>query len=109
MPETRSEMALPLKTGNKVIGAIDVQSKEPAAFDNDDVIILQTLADQLAIAIENARLFEATRRQIEELTILTYGRHRWRRSYQPGCINRARYAAHRRNSLPRSFRCTPGG
>ena len=52
------------------MGAIDVQSKEPAAFDNDDIIILQTLADQLAVAIENARLFEATRRQIEELTIL---------------------------------------
>jgi signal transduction histidine kinase len=63
-------MALPLKTGNKVIGAIDVQSKEPAAFDNEDITILQTLADQLAIAIENARLFEATRRQVEELTIL---------------------------------------
>jgi signal transduction histidine kinase len=70
LPETRSEMVLPLKTGNKVIGAIDVQSKEPAAFDNEDIIILQTLADQLAVAIENARLFEATRRQIEELTIL---------------------------------------
>jgi signal transduction histidine kinase len=70
LPETRSEMALPLKTGNKVIGAIDVQSKEPAAFDNEDIIILQTLADQLAVAIENARLFEATRRQVEEFTIL---------------------------------------
>lgn len=70
LPETRSEMALPLKTGNKVIGALDVQSKEPAAFDNDDIIILQTLTDQLAVAIENARLFEAARRQVEELTIL---------------------------------------
>ncbi len=70
LPETRSEMALPLKTGGLVIGALDVQSKQPAAFDEGDVNILQTMADQLAVAIANARLFEATRRQLEEMAAL---------------------------------------
>jgi len=70
LPETRSEMALPLRIGKKTIGVLDVQSKEAAAFDEDDVASLQTMADQLAVAIENARLFEATQRQLDELSIL---------------------------------------
>ncbi len=56
LPITRSEMALPLMVGNKVIGALDVQSVEPNAFEEADIVVLQTMADQLAIAIENARL-----------------------------------------------------
>jgi GAF domain-containing protein/HAMP domain-containing protein len=56
LPKTRSEMALPLMTGNRVIGALDVQSVEPNAFDQQDLIALQTMADQLAIAIQNANL-----------------------------------------------------
>lgn len=56
LPKTRSEMALPLLVGDTIIGALDVQSVEPNAFDQEDVITLQTMADQLAIAIENARL-----------------------------------------------------
>lgn len=56
LPKTRSEMALPLMTGNRVIGALDVQSVEPNAFDEDDLLALQTMADQLAIAIQNASL-----------------------------------------------------
>jgi GAF domain-containing protein/CheY-like chemotaxis protein/HAMP domain-containing protein len=58
LPLTRSEMALPLKVRDQVIGALDVQSTEPVAFDEDDVALLGTLADQIAIAIENARSFE---------------------------------------------------
>lgn len=58
LPLTRSEMALPLKIGDRIIGALDVQSVEPNAFDQDDIIVLQTMADQLAIAIDNARLLE---------------------------------------------------
>ena len=53
LPETRSEMALPLRVGERVIGALDVQSTQEAAFDEQDVAILQTMADQLAVAIEN--------------------------------------------------------
>ena len=56
LPETRSEMALPLIAGDELLGVIDVQSKREAAFSNEDIRVLQTLADQIAIAIENARL-----------------------------------------------------
>ncbi|MCK5318135.1 MAG: GAF domain-containing protein, partial [Anaerolineales bacterium] len=56
LPETRSEMALPLRAGDQIIGALDVQSKDPNAFDDEDILVLQTMADQLAVAIENARL-----------------------------------------------------
>ncbi|MGB2895884.1 MAG: GAF domain-containing protein, partial [Anaerolineales bacterium] len=56
LPETRSEMALPLWAGDQIIGALDVQSKDPDAFDDNDLLVLQTMADQLAVAIENARL-----------------------------------------------------
>ncbi|NOR90775.1 MAG: GAF domain-containing protein, partial [Anaerolineales bacterium] len=56
LPETRSEMALPLQASEQIIGALDVQSKDPDAFDDDDILVLQTMADQLAVAIENARL-----------------------------------------------------
>lgn len=67
LPETRSEMALPLKLGDRVIGALDVQSTEPAAYDEEDVALLGTLADQVAVAIANARAFEETRRALEEV------------------------------------------
>lgn len=56
LPNTRSELALPLWAGDQIIGALDVQSEEPQAFDEEDVLVLQTMADQLAVAIENARL-----------------------------------------------------
>jgi GAF domain-containing protein/HAMP domain-containing protein len=58
LPETRSEIALPLWSGEEIIGALDVQSKEAEAFDEEDTLVLQTMADQLAVAIVNARLIE---------------------------------------------------
>ncbi len=58
LPLTRSEMALPLTIGDEVIGALTVQSTQETAFDDDDVTALQTMADQLAIAINNARLLK---------------------------------------------------
>ncbi len=67
LPETRSEMALPLSVGGQIIGALDVQSKEPAAYDEQDVALLHILADQVAIAIENARLFRRTQQALEEV------------------------------------------
>ncbi len=57
LPDTRSEMALPLVSRDQVIGALTVQSTEREAFSTEDVTVLQTMADQLANAIENARLF----------------------------------------------------
>jgi GAF domain-containing protein len=71
-------MALPLSAGDKIIGALDVQSKEPNAFDDEDILVLQTMADQLAVAIENARLIgelteisEQNRRVIDVFTSIS--------------------------------------
>lgn len=61
LPDTRSEMGLPLKVRDRVIGVLDVQSEQVAAFSEDDVSALQTMADQLATAIVNARLFQEAR------------------------------------------------
>ena len=72
--ETRSEMGLPLRLGERVIGALDVQSQEEAAFDEGDVAVLQTMADQLAIAIENVRLLHDMQQTVRELEV-AYGRH----------------------------------
>lgn len=58
LPDTHSEMALPLKVGGQVVGALDVQSVEPNAFSREDINILSTLADQVSAALENARLHE---------------------------------------------------
>jgi GAF domain-containing protein/HAMP domain-containing protein len=67
LPETQAEMALPLRIGQRVIGALDVQSREPNAFSEDDVTSLQTMADQLAVAIENARLIQQLNQSVNEL------------------------------------------
>ena len=65
LPDTRSEMALPLRVGGYIIGALDVQSTESNAFTENDVANLSTLADQIAIAIENARLFSESREALK--------------------------------------------
>ncbi len=67
LPDTRSEGVLPLRSRNAVIGALDVQSVDDDAFQDDEVRMLQALADQLAVAMDNARLFQATERQLAEL------------------------------------------
>ncbi|HHS96492.1 MAG TPA: GAF domain-containing protein [Chloroflexi bacterium] len=74
LPLTRSEMALPLKVRDKVIGVLDVQSDQPAAFTEEDIAVLQAMADQIALGIENARLFQESQRTLEELQI-AYGEH----------------------------------
>jgi GAF domain-containing protein/HAMP domain-containing protein len=65
LPQTRSEMALPLVVGDQVLGALDVQSTQEAAFAQEDIEVLQVLTDQVAIAIENARLFAGTQEALE--------------------------------------------
>lgn len=71
LPETRSEIALPLRVGDEMIGALDVQSTVPNAFLQEDINILSTLADQVSIAIQNAQQFEETRKALSESEILT--------------------------------------
>jgi len=60
LPQTRSEMALPLIAGTDVLGVLDVQSLEANAFNAEDIPALQILADQLAIAVQNARMLRDT-------------------------------------------------
>lgn len=67
LPETRSEMALPLKLGDLIIGALDVQSIEPDAFTQEDVALFTTLADQISVAIENANAYEISQQNLEEM------------------------------------------
>ncbi len=79
LPNTRSEMALPLRVSGRIIGALDVQSTEPQAFSEDDVEILSILADQVGIAIQNASLFDEAKRAVAENQILLqqYAREQW--------------------------------
>ena len=67
LPYTRSEMALPLRSRGRVIGAMSVQSAEEVAFDEADIAVMQTMADQVAAAIDNAQLFAETQATIEEM------------------------------------------
>lgn len=66
LPETAEEAAFPLRIGDTVIGALDLQSKVTNAFEDEDLPIFQSLADHIAIAIDNARLFEETETQLRE-------------------------------------------
>jgi GAF domain-containing protein/HAMP domain-containing protein len=79
LPETRSELALPLRARGQIIGALDVQSELENAFTADKVAILQTLADQVALALENANLYQETQQRFEEMRHLysDYSRKAW--------------------------------
>jgi len=71
LPQTHSEMALPLLAQNEVIGVLDIQSTESQAFDQQDIEVFQTLANQLALAIQNARLIEETQINLSQLELLS--------------------------------------
>jgi len=81
LPDTRSEMAIPLKIGDTVVGALDVQSIEESAFGDEDISVLSLLADQVSLAIENARLFDQARKSLAESEALyrQYLRQAWQR------------------------------
>lgn len=70
LPETRSEIAIPLKLRDRVIGVFDVQSETPNAFTEEDLSTLSILADQIAIAIDNARLFTQSQTILSEVQTL---------------------------------------
>jgi GAF domain-containing protein/HAMP domain-containing protein len=76
LPMTRSEAALPLVVRNKVLGVLDIHSDKPQAFSPEDIDILQTLADQVAVAIENARLLDESQAAVMQLETLTADRSR---------------------------------
>jgi len=67
LPYTRSEISLPLIAGDQVLGALDVHSTQEAAFTEQDVETLQNMANQVAVSLDNARLFQETRQRLNEL------------------------------------------
>ncbi len=81
LPDTHSEMAIPLVIDKRIIGALDIQSKQSNAFNQEDVEVLATLADQISIAIETARLFETSQKALTEVDTIyrQYIQHEWGR------------------------------
>jgi GAF domain-containing protein len=67
LPLTRSEMALPLISRGRVMGAMTIQSDQPAAFTTDDITVLQSMADQISNAVESARLYEQAQAALQEV------------------------------------------
>jgi GAF domain-containing protein len=70
LPNTRSEIALPLRVGERTMGALDVQSERAGAFDESNTEVLQTMADQIAVALLNAESFQRSERQANTLALL---------------------------------------
>jgi GAF domain-containing protein/uncharacterized membrane protein len=70
LPDTRSEIAIPLKVGQRVVGALDVQSDKAYAFSADDINVLRILADQLAVAVVNSELFAETQEHLSQHRLL---------------------------------------
>jgi len=107
LPLTRSEMALPLKVGDQIIGAMDVQSTEANAFSAEDIELFSVLADQVAIAILNNQLYEETNRALEESQALhrNYLRMEWTREGMQRRINS--YAYTQKGVEPRPVVLTP--
>jgi sigma-B regulation protein RsbU (phosphoserine phosphatase) len=68
LPKTQSEVALPLKIENRVLGVLDVQSDQMNAFDETNLLVLRALADNIAMAVEHARLYGDLRRRADHLT-----------------------------------------
>ncbi len=97
LPLTKAEAALPLRSGDVTIGVLDVQSTEEQAFSPDDLRILGVLADQVSLAFESARLYDATRRSLAETETLyrQYLRGAWQIIRGQGQIT--------------GYRSTPGG
>jgi GAF domain-containing protein/HAMP domain-containing protein len=65
LPDTRSEAAIPLRSRGQVLGAMTIQSSKPGAFDKEMIAVFQNMADQVAVALDNARLFAQIQRALE--------------------------------------------
>jgi serine phosphatase RsbU (regulator of sigma subunit)/putative methionine-R-sulfoxide reductase with GAF domain len=71
LPETQSEVVIPLKVEDRVLGVLDVQSNQPYAFHPNDLLILNALADNVAQAVEGARLYHGLRRRANQLMLVS--------------------------------------
>lgn len=94
LPNTHSEIALPLVVSKNIIGILDVQSEESGAFSESDIDVLETLASQVAIAIENAKLYDQTTHALEEAERIhqSYIQQEWKQSTSTQSIRGYRYS-----------------
>lgn len=67
LPDTRAQAAIPLRIGPRIIGVIDIQAREINSFNEDEISVLQTLSDQVAVAIDNAKSFELSQQAVLEM------------------------------------------
>jgi PAS domain S-box-containing protein len=79
---TRAELCLPIKIAQETVGVLDIQSATLNTFDEDDVIALETLVNQIAIAIENANLYEALRAELNERRQAEADLRKWAHIFQ---------------------------
>jgi GAF domain-containing protein len=102
LPLTRSEVALPLLFGSLTTGVLDVQSTQGSAFTEEDVALLSTLADQVAIAIENAHLFSEINQRVQELQSVQrqYLQQEWHRIITEQTLGGYTYAFGKVSPLP---------
>jgi GAF domain-containing protein len=70
LPDTRSELSMPIQTGNGILGAITIQSSKPNAFSQELINVFQRIADSLALALERANTFTRTQQTLEEIQVL---------------------------------------
>src|SRR5574341_1274780 len=93
LSNTHSEITLPLRVENTVIGVLDIQSDQPKAFSQDDIVIMQVMADQLATAIERTRLLQEVERNLNELQRAygQYTREGWQRFVNSGQVSNKGY------------------
>ncbi|MEW5872424.1 MAG: GAF domain-containing protein [Chloroflexota bacterium] len=111
LPETRSEAAIPLRSRGRILGALSVQSQRPDAFGEIEISAFQALADQVALAIDNARLFQESQRALDEMQRAygEIGQRGWQELLRSGQWSQTprSYRYDRRQSQP--DRPAPGG
>ena len=86
LPYTRSEISLPLYVSDRILGALDVHSSQDAAFSEQDIETLQNMANQVSISLDNARLFQETNQNLQEMRNIQkqYLREAWIDASLPG-------------------------
>jgi GAF domain-containing protein len=107
LPDTHSELALPLVSRGAAIGALTIQSTEEAAFSAEDIAVLQTMADQVANVIENARLFNRSQEALREMEAIQrrYQQRAWSEYAQVAPVTS--YETHRPDRAPLGDKVLP--
>lgn len=110
LPDSRSQIALPLSLGNTLLGVLDVHSQKPDAFSGTDIEILITLANQVSASIANARLLENARAELREAkqSYQDYLRQEWTRFAEALNVAGYRYEQNRIEPITNLTETTPG-